>query len=223
MQILLPVVIPLLMSIGGLSSGSILSPLIMGIITLFNTLMAKVVLPMLFFSSIFILINSMTEKDYVNKLAIFLRSSATFCTGLSVTLFSGATVIQGITTKSADGVLINTAKYSLNNFIPIVGSFAADSVDMIISCIGIIKNAVSIFGVIVIISVLAIPILKLLAIAVIYKVSGILAEPIGIDNISDCLNEMGNSVITMCVVLFLTALMFLIFITVIIGIGGANL
>jgi len=34
---------------------------------------------------------------------------------------------------------------------------------------------------------------------------------------------MGNSVITIAVILFLTALMFLIFITIIIGIGGGAL
>ena len=223
MQLLLPLVIPFLISLGGITSGSLLSPIIMGAITIFNTLMQKLVLPALFFSSIFILINSLTDKNYVNKLALFLRGAATFATGLCVTIFSGLTVIQGFASNSADGLLINTARYSINNFVPIVGGFAADSIDMVLSCIGILKNGISIFGVILIILLLLTPLIKLLAIAVIYKVTAIITEPIGLDNISDCLNEMGNSVITMAVVLFLTALMFLIFITVIISIGGVGL
>ncbi|MFV0516803.1 MAG: stage III sporulation protein AE [Aminipila sp.] len=223
MQILLPILIPLLISIGGIASGSVLNPIIVGSITAFNTVLQQFILPAIFISSIFILVNSMTDRDYVNKLAIFIRGAATFATGLCVTFFAGITAIQGFVAESADGVLINTARYSVNNFVPIVGGFAADSIDMVLSCIGVIKNGISIFGVILVIGLLAIPLLKLLAIAVIYKVTAIVIEPIGNKQISGCMNEMGNSVITMAVILFLGALMFLVFLTIIIGIGGGSL
>ncbi len=94
---------------------------------------------------------------------------------------------------------------------------------MVLSCIGVIKNGISIFGVILIVSLLAIPLIKLMAIAVIYKITAIIIEPIGNKQVSGCMNEMGNAVITMAVVLFLAALMFLVFLTIIIGIGGGSL
>lgn len=223
MQILLPILIPLIISIGGITTGSILNPIIVGSITLFNTILQNFILPAIFISSIFILVNSLTDRDYVNKLAVFLRGVATFATGLCVTFFAGITAIQGFVSESADGVLINTARYSVNNFVPIVGGFAADSIDMVLSCIGVIKNGISIFGVILVIALLAIPLIKLMAIAVIYKITAIIIEPIGNKQVSGCMNEMGNSVITMAVVLFLAALMFLVFLTIIIGIGGGSL
>jgi stage III sporulation protein AE len=68
-----------------------------------------------------------------------------------------------------------------------------------------------------------IPLIKIIAIAVIYKLTAIIIEPIGNKQVSDTMNEMGNAVVTMAVVLFLTALMFLIFMTIIIGIGGGRL
>jgi len=223
MQILLPILIPLMVSMGGFTSGSILNPVILGAITLFNTVLQKFILPAIFISAIFILVNSMTDRDYVNKLAHFLRGAATFSTGLAVTFFTGLTAIQGIVTQSADGLLVNTARYSINNFVPIVGGFAADSIDMVLGCIGIIKTGVGILGVILIVCLLAIPLLKIIAIAVIYKITAIIIEPIGNKQVSNALNEMGNSVITMAVVLFLTTLMFLIFLTIVIGIGGGSL
>ncbi|QAT42837.1 stage III sporulation protein AE [Aminipila luticellarii] len=223
MQILLPILIPLLVSLGGITSGSILNPIIVGAITMFNTILQTFILPAIFISSIFILVNSLTERDYVNKLGVFLRGAATFATGLCVTFFAGLTAIQGFVSETADGVLINTARYSVNNFVPIVGGFAADSIDMVLSCIGVIKNGISIFGVILVIFLLAIPLIKLMAIAIIYKVTAIIIEPIGNKQVSGCMNEMGNSVITMAVVLFLAALMFLVFLTIIIGIGGGSL
>lgn len=220
MEILLPIIIPLLISMGGISSGSIMDPVIIGSVTGFNFIMQHFVIPLVFLSAIFVLINSITEKDYVKKLSVFLRKAALFITGLTITIFSGITAIQGMVTKSADGILMNTARFSIDNFVPIIGGFAADSLDMVISCIGLIKNAVGIIGVITIISLLVIPVLKILAIAVIYKITAIAAEPVANKNISDGLNEIGTAAITMTVVLAAAAFMFLIFITVIMGMGG---
>ena len=143
--------------------------------------------------------------------------------GLSVTLFSGLTAMQGMVTKTADGMLAKTAKYSADNFVPIVGGFAADSIDLILSCATIIKNGVGIFGLIIILTLLIIPMIKILAVAIVFKITAIVTEPIANKTISDCLNEIGNTVITLAVILFLGAVMFLIFLAVIIGIGGGRL
>ena len=223
MQALLPVLVPLLITMGGFASGGVLNPLIMAAITAFNTILQKLIMPAVYLSCIFILVNSLSDRDYVKKLALFMRGFAVSVMGLSVTLFSGLTVIQGLVTRSADGMLAQTAKYSVDNFVPIVGSFAADSIDLIISCTAIIKNGVGIFGLLIIITLLVFPLVKILAVAVIYKITAIIIEPIGNKTISDCLNEVGNSVITLAVILFLGAMMFLIFLSVIIGIGGGSL
>lgn len=223
MEILLPLMIPLLISMGGISSGSILDPVIIAAVTGFSFFMKNIVLPLIFVSALFVMINSITEKNYVSRLSSFLRKTALFITGFLITVFSGITAIQGIVTKSADGILINTAKFSLDNFIPIVGGFAADSLEMVISCIGLVKNAVGIVGIMLIVSLLLIPVLKLISIAVIYKITAIATEPISSKNISESLNELGTAAVTMTVVLGLGALMFLIFITILIGMGGGAL
>lgn len=223
MQVLLPIMVPLLVAMGGFASGGILNPLIMTAITIFNTVLQRLIMPAVYLSCIFILVNSLSEKDYVKKLALFMRGFAISAMGLSVTLFSGLTAIQGLVTKSADGMIAKTAKFSVDNFVPIVGGFAADSIDLILSCTAIIKNGIGIFGLIVIMSLLIIPLIKIIAVAMVYKITAIIIEPIGNKTVSDCLNEVGNSVITLAVILFLSALMFLVFLSIIIGIGGGSL
>ncbi|MGI6727805.1 MAG: stage III sporulation protein AE [Anaerovoracaceae bacterium] len=221
MQILLPILFPLLIAIGGVASGGILHPIILSAVTLFSTLIQKVILPLLFFSCIFILGNSIADRDYIKKTAVLLRNVAIFIMGFGLTVFSGLTAIQGLVTKSADGMLIKTAKYSVDNFIPIVGGFAADSMDLVLNCTTIIKNGIGIFGLLIIIALIAVPLIKLLAIALIYKITAALVEPIGNKVISDCLNELGNTVITLGVILFLGALLFIIFIAILISVGAA--
>lgn len=221
MQILVPVLLPLIISIGGFSSGGVLSPSIILSVVTFTTLIQKLILPLLFSSCIFILGNSLADRDYIKKLAILLRSVAVFIIGVLMTLFSGLTAIQSLVTKSADGMLVKTARYSVDNLIPIVGGFAADSLDIVLSCTTIIKNSVGVFGLAAIILLLTLPLLKILAVALIYKVTAALVEPIGNKIISDCLNEMGNTVILLGVLLFLCAVLCIIFIGILISIGTA--
>ena len=223
MEILLPILIPLLISMGGISSGSIMDPVMAGAVTGFDFLMQHVVLPLVFLSAVFVMINGLTEKNYVNKLSTFLRKGAIFLTGLMITIFTGITAVQGIVTKSADGILIDTAKFSIDNFVPIVGGFAADSLDMVLSCIGLIKNAVGVVGIIILLSLLIGPVVKILSVAAVYKLIAIAAEPVAPKNISDSLNEIGSAAVTMTVVLATGAFMFLIFITIIMGMGGGSL
>lgn len=223
MQALLPILVPLLITMGGFASGGILNPFIVTAITIFNSILQRLVMPAVYISCVFILVNSLSEKDYVNKLALLIRGIAVSAIGLMVTLFSGLTILQGLVTKTADGMLAKTAKYSVDNFVPIVGGFAADSLDLILSCATIIKNGIGIFGLIIILTLLIVPMIKILAVALVFKISAVIIEPIGNKTISDCLNEVGNTVITLAIILFLVAMMFVIFLSVIIGIGGGSL
>ncbi|HWQ79276.1 MAG TPA: stage III sporulation protein AE [Anaerovoracaceae bacterium] len=223
MQALLPVLVPLLITMGGFTSGGVLNPFIVTAITIFNSILQRIIMPAIYIACVFILVNSLTEKDYVKKLALLIRGVSVSVMGLMVTMFSGITLLQGIVTRTADGMLAKTAKYSVDNFVPIVGSFAADSMDLILSCATIIKNGVGIFGLIIIITLLVIPMLKILAVALVFKVSAVIIEPIGNKTISDSLNEVGNTVITLAIILLLAAMMFIIFLSIIIGIGGGSL
>ncbi len=223
MQALLPILVPLLISMGGFASGGILNPFIITAITIFNSVLQRLIMPAIYIACIFILVNSLSEKDYVKKLALLIRGTAVTVMGLLVTLFSGLTIVQGLVTKTADGMLAKTAKYSVDNFVPIVGSFAADSLDLILSCAAIIKNGIGIFGLMIILTLLVIPMIKILAVALVFKISAVVIEPIGNKTISDCVNEVGNTVITLAIILFLVAMMFIIFLSIIIGIGGGSL
>ena len=62
MEILLPVMIPLLVAMGGISSGSILDPAVAGAVTGFSALMEHIVLPLVFLSAVFTMINSIHRK-----------------------------------------------------------------------------------------------------------------------------------------------------------------
>ncbi len=222
MEILTPVLLGILISTGSVASGTILSPILIGSVTGTGIILKKIIFPALFAATILALVNCLTEKNYVNKLSKLLRNGAVAVTGLILAILSGIISVQGLITDASDGLLINTAKYSLSTFIPIVGGFTSDTVELFLKCMGSIKSIVGVFGIITLIMLILVPLIKILIIALIYKITAAAAEPIAESKISDGLNDMGSCLISIASIMFFAALLFIIFISIIVSIGGAR-
>lgn len=222
MEILLPILIGILIAMGQVTAGTIMSPLMLSAVTFFQNFIKNIILPTVFFSAVFTLLNCITEKDYVNQLAKMIRKAALYGTGLIVTIMSGIISIQGLISKTSDGLIINTAKYSIDAFIPIVGGFTADTIELFLSCMTSIKSIVGIFGIFMILSVLLIPILKTIVIAIVYKVTACMIEPITTKRIAEGISDIGSVLITLTAVLFFSSLLFILFITSIMKLGGVS-
>ncbi len=220
MELLTPILIGILIATGSVTSGTILSPMIIASITFISYFVRKIVLPALFIACILELINCLTEKDYVNKLSKLIKNLSLAVTGILLVVLTGIITIQGLLTETSDGLLLNTAKYSLSNFIPIVGGFTSDTVELFLRCMTSIKSVVGIFGIIIILLLLAVPIIKILAVALIYKLTAALAEPITDSKLCASINDMSNCIISMASIMFFTSLMFVMFIATILRIGG---
>lgn len=220
MEILLPILIAILIAMGQVASGTIMSPLLLTAVTIFQSIIKNVVLPAIFLSTVFSLLNCLTEKDYVNQLSKFLRQASLFVTGIIITLMTGIIAIQGLIAKTSDSLIVGTAKYSLDAFIPIVGGFAADTVELFIRCMGSIKSVVGVFGILMILCLILTPIVKILVISLIYKVTALLVEPVASKKLAAGIADVGSCLIIMGSVLFFASLLFIIFITSIISLGG---
>ena len=220
MGIMAPILLGILIATGGVTSGTILSPMIIGSVSGMAFILKTIVLPALFVATVLGLINCLTEKDYVNKLSKLLRNAAVVLTGLLLVILTGIITIQGLLTDTTDSLLINTAKYSLSTFIPIVGNFTSDTVELFLRCMTSIKSVTGIFGIIFLLLLVIVPIIKIVVIAVIYKITAALTEPVTDNKISSGLNDMGSCLISIASIMFFTALLFIMFITTIMKMGG---
>lgn len=221
MEILMPIMIGILLATGSVSSGTILSPVILGAVTGFSVLIQTLILPAFYLSAALALINSLTEKNYVNKLSKLIRSAATFLTGLLLTILSGIISLQGLLTETSDGLLISAAKFSMNSFIPIVGGFTSDTAELFLRCMGSIKSIVGVFGLATLLIIMSVPLIKILLIGAVYKLTAAVIEPITDLKITEGLNDMGSTILSVAAIVFFTSLLFIIFLSVIMKIGGA--
>lgn len=121
-----------------------------------------------------------------------------------------------------DGVTIRAAKYVSGSFIPVVGKMFADATDTVISASLLIKNSIGLVGVIIILFLCAFPAIKILVLALIYKVSAAVMQPLGDSPITTCLETIGKSMLYVFAALAVVGLMFFLAITIMLTAGNVT-
>lgn len=221
-QVLLPILLTLLVAVGGITTSSLFKPVILGAVSIISTLMKDIILPLIFYSTVVGIICKISSRIQINKISSLIRQISTAIIGISLTIFIGVISIQGTMTAKVDGVTIRTAKFAVDKFVPIVGKFLSDVMETVVGCSMVLKNAVGAIGMISLFFICIIPIIKILSLIFIYKVAGALVEPITNNKIVDCLNEISKSLIMLLATVTSVGVMFFIAVTIIIGAGNAT-
>lgn len=220
MMAMLPLLFTMLASMGNVVTVSVTHPLIVFMIHTVGAVIHTLVFPLLFFSAVLYLVNSLTGKYKLIQLADLLRKGAVGVLGVLLTTFLGVISVQGLTSSVTDGLTIRTAKYITGSFIPVVGKALADATDTVISASLLVKNAIGLVGVIIILFLCAFPALKILTLALIYKVTAAIMQPLGETPIVECLDAIGKSMIYVFAALASVGLMSFLAITVMLAAGN---
>ena len=219
-QILFPILLTLLIAMGGITSSGILQPVTALLVGASGTILKNIMIPLIFFSAVLVLVNNISDKIKLDRLCNLTKNICTWTLGIFFTIFVGVLSVQGALAASFDGISIRTAKYAVETFVPIVGGLFSKTVDMIIGCSLLVKNAVGIAGLITTVMIALYPIIKILCLMTIYKISSAILEPISDSRVSVCLNDIGNVLTILFVTVAGITIMFFITITLLIGVGS---
>lgn len=221
-QALLPIIFTLLASIGGITSVAVFNPLIFVGITIASTWIKSILLPVIFFTAVLGLISNISDRFNVSALASLLKQICVFLLGLFLSVFLGVLVVHGAAASVMDGITIRTAKFASKNFIPIVGGIFSDTIDTIVGCSLLLKNAISVVGLLIVFLLTIFPVIKILSIVFIYRFTGAIIQPLGEESIVKCLNDMANSLTLIFITVSSVAVMFFVAITVILTAGNVT-
>jgi len=222
MQILLPILLTLLVAVGGITTSSLFKPIILGAVSIISTLMKDIILPMIFYATVVGIICKISSRIQITKISSIIRQISTAIIGISLTVFIGIISMQGTMTANVDGVTIRTAKFAVDKFVPIVGKFLSDVMETVVGCSMILKNAVGVIGMISLFFICIIPVIKIVSLILIYKFASALVEPITSSKIVDCLNEVSKSLTMLLATVTSVGVMFFIAVTIILGAGKAT-
>ena len=191
-NVVIPIMISLLVLMGLPITSTALNPIVIGGIAAINIIFKKFIFVAISFAFAILVINNVTNNIKLSRLSSFIKQINVVALGAVFTVYLGLVSIQGLYVTSFDKFSVKTAKFAIGNFIPVVGGFVSDSVDILLSSSQLIKNVFGGIGLVILVGMCLIPLIKILGVILVYKVCAIAVEPIGEDNISSFLNEVAN-------------------------------
>lgn len=215
MTALMPVLIMLIASIGGFTEAAVMDPIIIGTINLSSRLYVDFIIPLIFMTFVLQFVNSISSGYKIDKLIKLINQTALWAQGIMMTIFIGIITVRGITSKTIDQVTAKTAKYAVDNFVPIVGKALSDAVSTVAGYSLLLKNAISSVGLIIIIAIMIFPIIKIFIMAIMYKLVAALIEPVSDGRLVNCIGSAGDSLILVMSCLISVTVMFFIMISII--------
>ncbi len=218
-----PLMITLLTALGGITSAAILSPATVFLTTGVTLFFKSFVLPLIIVLAVFTIINHFSTTIKLSGFCSLIKSLIKWGIGIGLTVFIGIVAIQGLLGSSFDGVSVKTAKFTIDKFVPIVGGLFSQTVDVVISCTLLIKNAVGVAGIIIIAAIVLAPVLAILAHVFLFKLTGAVLEPIAGGEMGKFAQEAADVLILLFVSVLAAAVMFFVTTAVIIGAGNANI
>lgn len=220
MLALLPVLITLMASLGHVASAALFHPLIIVSVNLIANLVRNVFLPLIFFATILYLLDHFSPEFRINRLASFLKDISIWGIGLMLTIFVGITGVQGIAAGVGDAVSLRTAKFMTGTFVPVVGKSMADAVETVLGYSLLLKNSATFIGLIILALAVIFPLLKILALVIVFKFSGALIQPLGESSLAAALDTMGSCLTLVFAAVATVGFAFFIGITIIIAISN---
>lgn len=219
-QALLPLLMSLLVAVGGVATAGLMHPFTVLLVGVLSTLTRNVIFPLIYLGAVLGVVNEVSPRFQVSRLSGLLKQVAVVLLGACLVIFTGALALQGVAGPVADSITLKAAKFLTGSFIPIVGKMLGDSLELVAGTTLLLKNAITLVGVLGILALAVFPAVKILVLVVIYRLAAALAQPLGDEGISRALDSMGNSLTMVFAVLAGVGLMFFFALAITVGVGN---
>lgn len=215
MQIVFPILITLLGTIGSVSSISIYNPLVAILSTLVSVVFDKFLYPLFIIIFVLTILGNLTDTIKFDKLNGFLMSTFKWSTGIIFTLFTGFLSIQGITAGKFDSVSIKATKFAMKSYIPIIGSYVSDGMDFFVLGATLVKNSIGLVGVLILIISILSPIIMIIVYKLALQLSSGILQITGNSKICKFLGDCNKILILPIVLIIGVSFMYIITISLI--------
>lgn len=217
MYAITPVLFSIVAAGGGVATAAIVHPLLISSVGLVGSSVSNLVFPLIMFTGVLGMVNHLVDSFQVNKLTRFFKLAANGLLGIMMAVFIGIITIRGFTTSVADSLSLRTAKYFTSTFLPVVGGAISDTMEMTAGCAAVLKNGLGVYGLGLITLITIFPLLKILAVAVIFQMTGAVTQPLGNNRLSDALQTIGDVFFHLFGAVTVVGLMFYIALAILVG------
>jgi stage III sporulation protein AE len=215
-EISFPVLLTLIAAIGGTASAAVYQPATLIITRVVVGVIEFAILPIFYATIVFTIIGNLTNNVKLEKLTKALQSVAKWTLGIMFGVIISILTVQGVVGASIDTVSIRSARFALNSYVPILGGYLSDGFDIVMASALLLKNAFGLAGVLILFTVILGPVVKLVSMSLLLKLTAGIIEPLSDSRVPSLLYTTGKNLsILVAVVLGLAFLVFMVFMLII--------
>lgn len=217
-----PVFVGLLVTGGAITQAAAFQPVLASSVYILGLLMDKCILPITYFSAILGVVNNIGGRVEIGTLNKLLNSCSKWLLTGVLTLFSAILTLYGFGTSALNAVAAKGIKFAVGSLVPVVGGLLSDSVETVISGTNLLKNAVGTAGMITVVSMMAVPAIKIWIMMMLLKVTAALCEPFSDKRIIGVLLSVSDAVSAIFQMVITAAVLFIISISIILLSTGVS-
>ena len=212
MNVIFPILLTIMTAVGSAASVGVFQPTL-AIFTSFSSLIfSNVIIPIFMMSFCFAIVGNLSNNVKLDKFNSFLSSLFKWLVGIFFTIFFSLISIQGISAGSFDSVSIRTMKFTMSSYIPVLGGYLSQGMDLIMASSVLVKNAVGFVGILILMSSIFAPILEIVVVSLLLKVASAILQPLNNDRITNFLHSTSKAIIMLSTCLIVVAFMYFLLI-----------
>ena len=178
MQIVSPFLIAILIGTGAITTTGFIQPLLLFISSFIGFIITYVVLPFISVSVALNIISAISDNFRFSAMSKMFNKCSIWIIGIVLTVFLGILSLETSLSSSVDSLTIDVTQAAMSNFIPVVGKFFSDSLETVVGATKIIGKTGGVVGILAIIMVSSVPLIKLVAIMIVYMIISAIVQAI---------------------------------------------
>ena len=201
---LVPVMATLSVSGGEAVKATMSHPVIFFVCSSAGTLIKNVITPLVLLRAVCTLLGAVTQNSGLGEFtALFSKMHKTLL-AFSMSLFAGILGISSFAGASFDSLAARGIKFAVSASVPVAGGSIAEAMSSVAGSAILLKNSIGIAGVIMLFGMFALPLLKLWALSLSFRLTAAFTAPVAeertvgiLRNIGDCIDMLFSSLACM--------------------------
>ena len=194
MNVLFPILLTLMVGLGAHATSSAFQPVVAILSTYIADFFNFFIVPLFMISFVFGIISNISENVKLDKFNAFISSLFKWGVGFVFTIFFAVLSLQGLSAGSFDSLSIRTTKFTIKSYVPVMGGYLSDGMDLILASTVLIKNSVGVVGILLIVSTIISPIIEIAIFSLMLKLISAVIQPMGNNKVSNFLSATSKSI-----------------------------
>jgi len=206
--VMLPAFLTISAAQGKIASGTLSSSVIIGLSGAASAFLRMAFIPFLTAAAGLEMVNAISENSFFSSMCALIKSLLTFSLkGIGLAFVFTASLWR-LSASGADTLMFKTARTAVK-CVPVVGEILSSSAETITAAAAAAGNSFTAAAFIAAIGICAVPVLRLAAVFLIYRITAAITEPVSDKRITKALEGAGDFFVILIGTVFLSAMMFI--------------